>query len=139
MTWSNRGIKEDEVRAWWNETLQIQAGITPEQTGEEEDGLGEEPESQSDKAKIKETSKEETSLKSATNEISFDNALDAMVSSLREKGGLSREELIRFATKKLGYKRTGSRISNTLNSYIDEGISKHKLTEEAGVILLSFK
>lgn len=139
MTWSNRGIKEDEVRAWWNEVLQIQAGIIPEQTGEEEHGLDEEPESQSDKEKIKETLKEEASLKSATNEISFDNALGAMVSSLREKGGLSREELIRFASKKLGYKRTGSRISNTLNSYIDEAISQNKLAEEAGAILLSFK
>lgn len=77
-------------------------------------------------------------INSATNEISFDNALDAMVSSLREKGGLSRKELIRFATKKLGYKRAGSRISNTLNSYIDEAISQHKLAEETGVILLSF-
>lgn len=29
MTWSNRSIKEDEVRAWWNEVLQNQAVIIP--------------------------------------------------------------------------------------------------------------
>ncbi|MFR7746081.1 MAG: hypothetical protein ACLU06_01430 [Eggerthellaceae bacterium] len=158
MTWSNREIKEEEVRAWWNDELEAQRRMFAELSEEAPSLKSEETSdthnkdeksaksdkdaksSKSDECDQNDQSNQTTKTTSPNDvlQISFDEICKTMELVLREKGALSAKDLIRATARKCGYKRLGSRIEEVFNNHLREAVKQGIFTEQDGIILLSF-